>query len=63
VIFPDIHVLYPELVHPLHYSPSYRLPLLKVTSKVFDVPYSYLYGNYINHVHPPLPSSFTLPSH
>jgi hypothetical protein len=31
VTFPYIHNLYPELVHPLHYSPSYSIPLLMVT--------------------------------
>jgi hypothetical protein len=32
-----------------------------VTSTGFNVPYSYLYRKYINHIHPPLPCSFTLP--
>jgi hypothetical protein len=39
-----IHVLYPELVHPLHYSPFYPSPLLMVTSVGLNVPYSYLYS-------------------
>jgi hypothetical protein len=37
VIFPYIHVLYPGLIHLLHYYPSYPIPLLKITSTGFNV--------------------------
>jgi hypothetical protein len=30
VTFSYIHILYPELVHLLHYSPIYPIPLLTV---------------------------------
>jgi hypothetical protein len=33
--FPCIYVLYPELVHPLHFSPFYLTFLLMVISKVW----------------------------
>jgi hypothetical protein len=48
VTFPYIHILYPDLVHPLHYSPSYPILifLFKITSIGFHVPYSYLYRKY-----------------
>jgi hypothetical protein len=42
-IFPYVHVLYPSLVHPLYYSPSFSIPLLKITSTCLNVPYSYRY--------------------
>jgi hypothetical protein len=54
VTFSYIHVLYPKLVYPLHYSPSYTILLLKVTSTGFNCSCSYLYRKYINHIHPPL---------
>jgi hypothetical protein len=47
-----------HLVHPLHYSPFYHI--LFLTSTGFSVPYSYMYREYTNHIHPPLPFSFTL---
>jgi hypothetical protein len=59
--FPYIHVLYPELAHPLHCSPSYHILLLKMTSTGFNVSYSYVYRKFLNHILPPLPSSFTFP--
>jgi hypothetical protein len=43
VTIPYTHVLYPDLVHPLHYSPSYSIPLLKVTSTGFSALCSCLY--------------------
>jgi hypothetical protein len=53
--------VYPSLVHPLHYSLSSPTPLLKMTSTGFNVPYSYMYRKYLNHIHRPLLSSFTFP--
>jgi hypothetical protein len=32
-----------------------------MTSTGFNVPYTYIYRKYIDHIHPPLLSSFTLP--
>jgi hypothetical protein len=57
VTFPYIHILYPNLVHLLHYPPSFPTHLLKVTLAGFSVPYSYMYRKYLNHSHPPLSSS------
>jgi hypothetical protein len=57
VTFPYIHVLYPELAHPLHSSCS--LLLLVVTVTVFSVPYSYMYRKYIDHIHLLYPPSST----
>jgi hypothetical protein len=34
------------LVYPLHYSSSYPIPLLKIISVGFNVPYSYMYRKY-----------------
>jgi hypothetical protein len=52
--------MYTGLVHPLYNS--FPLPLvLKMTFTGFNVSYSYMCGKYIDHFHPPLPSSFTLP--
>jgi hypothetical protein len=48
VTFPNIHILYPSLVHPLHYSPSSRIPLLDMTLTCFNVPYSYMYRKCLN---------------
>jgi hypothetical protein len=52
------------LVHPFHYSPSCAIPLLKMASIGFSVPYSYLYRKYINYfcsrLYPP-PSTIALP--
>jgi hypothetical protein len=50
----------PGLFHPLHYSPSSPPPVLKLTSTGFNVPYSHVW-KYFNHIHPCLPSSFSLP--
>jgi hypothetical protein len=50
VTFPYIHLLYPKLFHPLHYSPSYPIPLLMVISTGFNDSYSYLYWKYTNHI-------------
>jgi hypothetical protein len=49
------------LFHPLHYSPSSPNPLLKMTLMGFSVPCSYMCRKYLNHIHPPLSSWFTLP--
>jgi hypothetical protein len=53
-----MHTMYPSLVYPS--SPLFSLPLLKMTSTGFNVPYSFIHRKYINHVNPPLPSSFPL---
>jgi hypothetical protein len=42
VTFSYIHVLYPALVHSLHYYPSFPTPLLKMTSTGFNVPFLFL---------------------
>jgi hypothetical protein len=55
VTFPYIHVLYSELIHSLHYSPLYPFPFLMVSSTGFSVLCSYLYSEYITHIHPPYP--------
>jgi hypothetical protein len=34
-----------------------------MASTSFNAPYLYMCRKYINHIHPPLPCSFTLPSH
>jgi hypothetical protein len=46
----------PSLVHSLHYSPSSPTPFLKMTLTGFSVPYSYMHGKFLNHIHPHLPS-------
>jgi hypothetical protein len=61
VTFPYIHILYSDLVLPLHYSPSSPASLLKMTSVGFSIPYSCMYRRYLNHNQPPLPSSIILP--
>jgi hypothetical protein len=58
---PYIHILYFSLVHPLHYSLSSPTYFLKMTLTGFNTPYSYLYRKHLNHTHPPLHFSFTLP--
>jgi hypothetical protein len=58
--FPCIYVLYPELVHPLHFSPFCLYPLLMVSLKGLKFLYNFVLKVY----HPYLPSilpSFTLP--
>jgi hypothetical protein len=37
--FPYMSVLYPELVHPFHYSPIYFSSLLMMISTNLNVPY------------------------
>jgi hypothetical protein len=49
--FPCIYVLYPELVHPLYFSPFYLSPLLMVISTGLHILYSFSYRKYINHIH------------
>jgi hypothetical protein len=61
VTFPWIHIFYPGLVHPLYYTTFYHIPLLKIISTGFHVPYSHMYRKFINHIHFPLGSSFTHP--
>jgi hypothetical protein len=51
VTFPYVCTMYPRLVHPPHYSPSYPILLLKITSAGFSVPYSYMCRKYINNIH------------
>jgi hypothetical protein len=41
-------------------SSSFPLPLQKMTSTGFRVPRTYMYRKYLNHIHPSLPSSFSL---
>jgi hypothetical protein len=56
--FPCIHITYPSLVHPLHYSPT-SPTLLKMTSTGFNVPCSYTHRKcaIFTILHPPhLPS-------
>jgi hypothetical protein len=45
VTFTYIHVLHPNLIHPLHYSPSSLTHLLKMTLTGFSVPYLYCVEN------------------
>jgi hypothetical protein len=66
VSFPCIYVSSPELIHQHLNYPSIHIPLFMVTSTCFNVPYSYLYRNCINHIYPlyffiypPLPTSVT----
>jgi hypothetical protein len=61
VVLPNINIMYPSLVHSLCYSPSSSTPLLEMISAGFSVAYSYMNRKYLNHFHPPLSSSFTLP--
>jgi hypothetical protein len=61
VTFLYVHVLYPGLVHLLHYSPSSPTPLHEMILIGFSVSYLYICKKYINHAHLPLPSLFTLP--
>jgi hypothetical protein len=49
--YPCIYVLYPKLVHPLHFSPFYLSPLLMVSSIGLKILYSLLYRKYITHIH------------
>jgi hypothetical protein len=63
VTFPYVYILYPSLDHPLHHSLSSLTPFLTMTLTGFDVPYSYMYRKYLNHIQHPLPSLFTFPSH
>jgi hypothetical protein len=57
-------VLWPELVHPLHFSPFYLSSLLMVISTGLNILYLFLYRKYINHIHLlyflPLPFPFTV---
>jgi hypothetical protein len=41
--FPSIYVLYPKLVHPLHFSPFNLSPLLIVISTGLNILHSFLY--------------------
>jgi hypothetical protein len=52
-------IMYPDLVHTIHYSPCSSF-LLQWLMTGFDFPYSYMCRKYINHIYPPLLSSFTL---
>jgi hypothetical protein len=59
VTFPWIHIFYPGLVHPLYYTTFYHIPLLKIISTGFNVPYSYMCGKHIILFYPlhlPFPS-------
>jgi hypothetical protein len=51
VTFPCTFVLYPTLVHPLHFSPFYFSPYLMVISAGLKILYSFLYRQYINHIY------------
>jgi hypothetical protein len=57
-IYMCVYVLYPSLVHPIHYSPFPLTPSLKMNLTGFSIPYSYMSKKYFNHIHPSLPSSF-----
>jgi hypothetical protein len=59
VTFPYMHILYLGLVHPSIISLFFHF-LLEMTLTGFSVPYSYVYRKNLNHVHPPLSSSFIL---
>jgi hypothetical protein len=48
--FSCIYVLYPELVHPVHFSLCYLSPILVILTGL-KVLYLFLYRKYINHVH------------
>jgi hypothetical protein len=56
-----MHIMYPDLVHPLHYSLSSPITILKKTSVDFNISYSNMYTKYTYHIHPSLPSSLTFP--
>jgi hypothetical protein len=51
VIFLCIYVLSPELVHPLYFSSFYLNSFLMVISTGLKILYSFLYREYINHIH------------
>jgi hypothetical protein len=50
------HVLYPKLVHPLHFLLSTLSSFFMVISIGLNILYSFLYRKYINHIHLLLPS-------
>jgi hypothetical protein len=49
--FPCIYVLYPKLVHPLHFSPFYLSPLIMVISAGLKILHSFLYRKYITNIY------------
>jgi hypothetical protein len=51
VTFPCIYVFEPELVHLLYFSPFYLSLLLMMISTSLKFPYSFMYTEYINHIH------------
>jgi hypothetical protein len=50
--FPYMCTMYPGLFHPLHFSPSPQLPLLKMTPTGLSVLYLYMYRKHTDHIHP-----------
>jgi hypothetical protein len=46
-----LYVLWPNLVHLLYFSSFYLSPLLMVVSTSLKILYSFLYREYINHIH------------
>jgi hypothetical protein len=59
VTFLFIHMLYPELLHPLHIHPSlFSIPLLKITKPCFNSLNSYRYTKCNNHTDPHFPSTY-----
>jgi hypothetical protein len=60
VTFPYIFYIIPQFGSSPPLFSLGPLTLLKMASSGFDVSYSYMCQKYINHIHPPLPSSFTL---
>jgi hypothetical protein len=51
VTFSCIYVLQPKLVHLLYFSYFYLMLLLVVFSTDLKILYSFLYEEYINHIH------------
>jgi hypothetical protein len=53
VALPCIYVLQPNLVHILYFSSLYLSAFLTVVSTSLKILHSFLYGEYINHIHLP----------
>jgi hypothetical protein len=49
--FPCVYVLYPELAHPLRFSPFYLSPLLMVIPTGLNILYSFLNRKCITLIH------------
>jgi hypothetical protein len=51
VAVPCLYVLKPDLVHLLYFSSFYLSPFLMVVSTGLKILYSFLYREYIKHIH------------